>query len=420
MRRVLIVAYYFPPLGGIGSLRVSGFASHLPEYGWEPTVLAPRNGAYYRDPHIAFPERQVIRTPSIELSRTGKRVLRTGGSDVAAASVGGARGAVRRVARSALYFPDAQVGWYAPALITARRALREHRFDAIFSSSFPITAHLIARRLHRWLGIPWIAEFRDPWSAMLGRQGRSASRAARLERALARESSRVVMTSPSWADLHSRLWDRELDVIPNGHSGSTRSSAPTNDEFSLGYLGSYYPATQRLDAVWDAVRAINEAGGPRVDRLRFVGDLHPDLRRALRERGLEPLVDATGFLSHEEALLALARSSLVLAPGPYYADGMVTGHVAAKLAECLATDLPILYVGDLDCDAADLLRRYPGCGLVNGDDVDGAVAAVHASRGRRFERDVEDLSRRRLTAHLAAVLDEACESSRRTDDACVP
>jgi len=405
MRRVLIVAYYFPPLGGIGSLRVSSFANHLPEYGWEPTVLAPRDGAYYRDPHIAFPERQVIRTPSIELSRTGKRVLRTGGSDVAAASVGGARGAVRRVARAALYFPDAQVGWYAPALITARRALREHRFDAIFSSSFPITAHLIARRLHRWLGIPWIAEFRDPWSATLGR---SAPRAARLEHALVRETSRVVMTSPSWADLHSRLWDRQVDVIPNGHSGSTRSPAPTNGEFSLGYLGTYYPATQRLDAVWEAVKTVNEAGGPWVDRLRFVGELHPDLRRALRERGLEPLVDATGFLSHEEALRALARSSLVLAPGPYGADGILRGQVAAKLPECLAMDLPILYVGDLDCDAANLVRRYPGCHLVDGDDVNGAVAALLAVRGQRFERDVKALSRRRLTARLGKVLDEAC------------
>src|SRR4051794_23150904 len=413
MRRVLIVAYYFPPLGGIGSLRVSGFASHLPEYGWEPTVLAPRDGAYYRDAQIMFPESQVIRTPSIELSRTGKRVLQAGGGDVIAADVGGGRAAVRRVAPTALYFHHPQVGGYAPAWAAAGRALRGRSFDAVFSSSFPITAHLVARRLHRWLGIPWIAEFRDPWSAMLARQGRSPARAARLERALARESSRVVMTSPSWAELHARRWGREVDVIPNGHSGSSRSTAAANGDFSLGYLGSYNPATQRLDAVWEAVRIVNEGGGARVDRLRFVGDLHPDLRRRLREHGLEPIVDATGFLPHTEAVRTLAASSLVLAPGPYRADGVGRGHVAAKLAECLATDLPILYVGDLDCDAADLLRGYPGCHLVAGDDVEGAAAALHAARGRRFERDVGALSRHRLTERVAELLDEVCASSTR-------
>src|SRR3954451_19672109 len=114
MRRGVIVAYYFPPLGGAGSLRVSGLATHLPEYGWEPTVLAPRNGAYYRDPQIPFPEGRVIRTPSSERSGAGKRVRRAGGSDVRAANVAGGRAALRRVARAGLYFPDAQVGWYAP------------------------------------------------------------------------------------------------------------------------------------------------------------------------------------------------------------------------------------------------------------------------------------------------------------------
>src|SRR4051794_14189238 len=230
MRRVLIVAYYFPPLGGAGSLRVSGFATHLPEYGWEPTVLTPRDGAYYRDSQIAFPERSVIRTPSIELSRIGKRLLRTGGSDVVGAKPGAARAVLRNAARATLYFPDAQVGWYAPAMITARRALRERRFDAIFSSSFPITAHLVARRLHRWMNIPWIAEFRDPWSAL---HEDPATRAARLERSLARECTRVAMTSPSWAALHGRLWGREVAVIGHGHSGSNPSPAPRDDEFVI-------------------------------------------------------------------------------------------------------------------------------------------------------------------------------------------
>ena len=199
-------------------------------------------------------------------------------------------------------------------------------------------------------------------------------------------------------------------MILNGHSGASRSSAAGDNDFVLGYLGTYYPATQRLDAVWDAVRRVNEGDGPRVDRLRFVGDLHPDLHRALRERGLEQLVEVTGFLPHRDALAALARSSLLIAPGPYRGDALIRGHLPAKLAECLATDLPILYVGELDSDAAGLMRRYPGCRLVAGDDMDGAVQALHALRGRRFERDVEALSRRRLTGRLATLLDEASAS----------
>jgi len=409
MRRVLIVAYYFPPLGGIGSLRVCGFATHLPEYGWDPTVLAPRNGAYYRDPELRFPEDRVVRTPSLELSRAGKRLLRTGGGDVVPAAVGGVRVTLRNVARATLYFPDAQVGWYAPALLTAREALRNQSFDAIFSSSFPITAHLIARRLHRWMRIPWVAEFRDPWSEMLPAGGRTGKRAARLERSIAHDAAGLVMTSPSWASLHARAWNREVTVIPNGHGEYEPPADHPDGEFSLGYLGSYYPATQRLRAVWDAVKRINHSGGPSVDRLRFIGDLHPALRQELRDRGLESLVEATGFLPHDDASRALRRSSVLLVAGPYDARGILRGHLAAKLSEYLATDLPIVYTGDPDCDAADFLRRHPGCHIVGGDDVEGVVRALRVSRGQRIRRDATGLTKRKLTGRLAELLDAACE-----------
>jgi hypothetical protein len=163
MRRVLMIAYYFPPLGGAGSLRVTGFATHLPEYGWDTTVLAPRNGAYYLDPSLRFPEDRVIRSASVELSRTGKRLLRVGGNDLRPAGVEGWRSVLRNGARQLLYYPDAQIGWFPAAWRCGRKALRRTSFDAIFSSSPPVTAHLVARRLHRETSIPWVADFRDPW-----------------------------------------------------------------------------------------------------------------------------------------------------------------------------------------------------------------------------------------------------------------
>jgi glycosyltransferase involved in cell wall biosynthesis len=410
MRQLLIVAYYFPPLGGIGSKRVTGFATYLSTYGWEVTVLSPRDGAYYRDPDIAFPEERVVRTASIELSRTGKRLLRADGDDVRAANVGGLRGVMRSAARAALYFPDAQVGWFPPGVIAGRRMLREARFDAIFSSSFPITSHLIARNLHRTARIPWVAEFRDPWSQTLPLGSGIRRRATKLERAIARQTAGLVMTSPSWADVHSRAWDRRVTVIPNGHDGSSTATArETGGKFTLAYLGSFYPATQRLGAVWRAIKRTHEVAGPSVDRLRFIGDLHPAVRRELHDLRLESLVEETGFLPHVEAMAALRTSSALLLAGPHDARGILRGHVAAKLSEYLATDLPIVYVGDPECDAADLLRRYPGCQIVSTDDVEGVVQALKISRGRRWRRDVDPLSRRALTGRLAMLLDEVCD-----------
>src|SRR5689334_11021410 len=69
--KVLIVAYYFPPIGGIGSIRLARFATCLPEFGWEPVVVAPSRTPHARDPRLPFPEEKVIRSLSVELSRLG-------------------------------------------------------------------------------------------------------------------------------------------------------------------------------------------------------------------------------------------------------------------------------------------------------------------------------------------------------------
>src|SRR3954468_21374178 len=109
MRRVLIVAYYFPPIGGIGSIRLARFAEYLPQFGWEPLVLAPRDTPHPHDARLRYPEDRVIRTHSIELSRAG-RALPGGTKPEATPRARRLREAVRGAAYRYMYFPDAQVG----------------------------------------------------------------------------------------------------------------------------------------------------------------------------------------------------------------------------------------------------------------------------------------------------------------------
>lgn len=411
-RRVLLIAYYFPPLGGIGSLRVTGHATYLPEFGWESVVLAPRTGAYHRDDAVRFPEDRVIRTGSLELSRVGKRVLGTGGDDVQPAEVRGLRRAMRSAARTGLYFPDAQVGWTPFAVRTGRRALRQQSVDAIFSSSFPITAHVIARRLARRAKLPWVAEFRDPWSEMLP-PGRNRDRAARLERRLARDATAIVMTSPSWAAHHAELWERPVDVVPNGHDLDTRPPPKPSAGFVLGYLGTYYPLTQSsLSGVWDAIERLDEQGGPRVTAIRFVGDPHATLIAELRERGLEHRVETTGFVPNSEAIEHMRSCSVALLAGPRDANGILRGHVAGKTWEYLATGAPILYVGDPAADVATELRGFEGTHVAEAQDVDAIASALADSVGRRFVRDVSGCSKRARAAQLATILERTKVASR--------
>lgn len=407
MRHVLIIAYYFPPIGGIASLRMSRFATYLPDNGWRVTVLAPTTSAHRLDAALEFPEDQVRRARSTELSLVGKRALRIGDSGTQPAQTTGLRRALQTAARRVLYFPDAQIGWYRPAVRVGLDALRQNSFDAIFSSAHPATAHLIGRRLHRASGIPWIAEYRDPFSDDMDGVIRHRLASA-LEGSVARTASAVVTVSPSLARDQEERWHRPVTVITNGCDGPIQTHPHNSEEFVLAHLGTLYPDLQYSAGVWQAIQNLTQSTRPEVDRLCFIGDPQYEVRRELDQHGLAPLVEITGFLPRDQALKKLGGADALLIIGPEDGSGPWRGWSPGKMFEYLATDLPIIYAGSTETDAANILRQQPGCYVLDGRDVAGLMGAIRQCRGQRHARDVERFTRRSLARELAAVLDRAC------------
>lgn len=406
-RRLLLVAYYFPPQGGIASIRALSFARELTAHGWEVTVLAPRFGSYHRDPELAFSEGRVVHTASLELSRVGKRVLRAGGGDLQPVKVSGIRRLIRDAAHDHVYFPDAQVGWLVPALAAGLGLLRRTRFDAYLSSAWPVTAHLVARQLARLSPAPWVADFRDPWAERMPRGTAKARRAARLERRLVHQAAAVTMTSPSWAERHSRRWGRHVDVVLNGHDASDLSGCVPQPGV-IGYLGTYYPGDQDLRAAWSAIASDNDL------RLRVIGTLTRELEWELKSSGVASRTEETGFLPNAEAVRRTAASDILLLAGPADRASSFGGQIPAKVFEYLATNRPIVFIGDLKSDVADLLRDQPGCYLVATGDVDAAAAAFEVARGTHHRRETSHLSRAAQGRRLAQILDRAVDTTSRT------
>jgi glycosyltransferase involved in cell wall biosynthesis len=388
------------------------FASHLPEFGWEPVVLAPGETHHPEDPTLVFPEERVIRSKSLELSRLGRSSWIAPRSSRAHGRRRDFRLALRPIAHRVAFYPDPQIGWYPAALRAGTRAVRQQRFDAVLSSSFPITAHLVAMRISKRAGLPWAAEFRDPWSDTLPRLP-YRSRAAALERKIAREAGRVIMPTSTWASHYGARWATDVAVLPNGHDGGQAPSPPEVGAV-LTHVGSYYPPRQNLRALWRALARLKAEDPDRVPRIRWIGPVDGEAWAELSEAGLDATVEVTGFLPQPEAMRLAGASSLLVASGPVGSDPIARGWIPAKLFEYLATGLPILYIGDVASDAAALLHAHPGCRVVDPSDVDAVLAALESVRqGRTYERDVESLNRRAGARKLAEILDQACARSGR-------
>jgi glycosyltransferase involved in cell wall biosynthesis len=295
--RLLVLAYYFPPAGGAGVQRVLKWVKYLPEYGVWPEVVTVREGAYPEvDPTLSAEVPAGVGVHrTVALDPFGVYGRLTGRSRAEAVSartddVGRAGAWPERLARALranAFIPDARVGWVPFAVGAALRLARQEPFDAVLTSGPPHSVHLAGYAVHRLARLPWLADFRDPWTDIhyydaLPRTLPARRLDARLERAVLRTASAVTTVSPSWADLLARKSGRPVEVVPNGFDpadferargeGSWREAsasgavAPGGEAFTLAHVGSLYDARDPK-ALWQALAAL---ALPSV-RVRVVG-----------------------------------------------------------------------------------------------------------------------------------------------------
>lgn len=421
---MLVVAYYFPPMGLSGVQRVAKFVKYLPDFGWRPTVLTVEPGGYFAYDETLLREVEaagveIVRTPSWDPTRLFGRKRTVALPDESTR---------RRLSNLSQFFfvPDNKLGWLPHAVRAGRRLLRAQAFDAVFSSAPPYTAHLVAARLARQSGRPLIADFRDDWvdnprHVYPTRWHRRLHE--RLERRVVRASRRVTAINAHIRDALVRrnggdAVARRISVLPQGFDPADfeRPAAPRDPaRMRLLYSGVFYDA-QTPDVFLRALAAWLERRPGARDRVEavFVG-LVPEASRALAERlGLGGVVRYEGYLAHDEAVARLRSADALWMtigrrPG---AEGIST----SKLFEYFGAGKPILALVP-EGAAREALAPHRAAVVVDPDDASAAAAALD-DLFRRWEEDrlprpdpeyVRRFDRRRLAGKLAALLSECAE-----------
>jgi len=426
----VLVAYYVPPAVGIASQRMTGIIRHLPEMGWDPVVVAPRSAHYHLDPASAdaLEGVRVVRTPNPEPSRWLRRMV--GGRDQGAAGGGAVRevrsatdspvGAVlQRAVRNWLYVPDAQLLWIPWAAAAAARVLaaQGRGRSVLFSSSVPFSAHFAARRAARRAGVPWVAEYRDPWSVAPPQFGTTPALRQvlnrRLDHDIVSSASAVVVTSEGTARRYDDVFGEAirggLHVVRNGFDGVGQDAAPgPHAPLRLVYSGTLLspsyaaPLLRALARLWDASpgSVFLDVFGP-AEGWRAAGGRDGSF---LRLHGLVPADEMPGHLASASALV-------LLQPDEAHAQ-----YIAGKLYEYLGARRPVLAALPPECEARTLILRHGELWSMESLDEPSCFAVLsrlgeaHRAgllQGPRVEAErVEPLSRRAQVAGLARIFDE--------------
>ncbi|MBO6575360.1 MAG: glycosyltransferase family 4 protein [Rhodothermales bacterium] len=409
MKRVLYIAYYFPPSGGPGVQRSLKFVRYLPDHGWLPTVVTvdPRHAAWPAvDPTMLaeVPEQVLVRRtgswdPYAAYARLkGKTKADSVGVGFAAGEKPGPFEWLARFVRANVFLPDARIGWVQSARKAVESLAEAHRYDAVVTSGPPHSSHLVGFHARRKLRLPWLADFRDPWSDLSYYDqlpflpwSRAADR--RLEAKVLTAADRVVTVSDAVAALLRKRGGSDVTVIPNGFDAADFEGVEPRrgDGFRLVYVGTMTEA-QNPEAVWRAVAARRAAG--QDIRVELVGAQDASVTASLEKCGLTDSVTRRAYVPHREAVAWMKGADLLLLSVPRTAEagGILTG----KVFEYLAAGPPILAVGPRESDLGQLLARSGAGSLVCHGDAEGAGALIdrhYAQPASGDPRDADYLAR---------------------------
>jgi hypothetical protein len=351
LKNLLVIAFHYPPdNSSTGVLRTLKFTEYLLRHDWRSHVVTAPSDLY------------VSRNPAGEAEISAQvQVERAWACDVKQTF------GIRGIYPAWLGIPDRFWPWFFAARRTGARAILDGGMDAIYST-YPLpTAHLVGLSLKKQFGLPWIADFRDPW-ATEGEQGLAARIERRLERKVVLAADRVICNTPAMRRSFLARYPGEAPekfvTITNGYDEKDFASITPvpSGKFQVFYPGSIDPENRNPKGLFAGIRHALDRGwlNPGDLRVTFLGcgpyaDSAP-FRHDLQTCGLEPFVEIIrDRIPYRDALARMAGSDVVVVLSENLSDDdrdssiqqWTAMQVPAKLYEYLRVGRPLLaLVGD--------------------------------------------------------------------------
>ena len=322
--------------------------------------------------------------------------------------------------RGNFFIPDARKFWIKPSITYLSDYIQKNKIDAIISTGPPHSMHLIAMGLKQKFNIPWIADFRDPWTqidfySQLKLSSFADKKHKKLENEVLTQASKVVTISPSCGKDLEALGVRKVDVITNGFD---------TDDFKLEehlsiYDGFMFHHTGALNkdrnpyTLWKVLGDLSKENLEFKKELivKFTGKTDALVFESLKQQGLTDNFQKSDYTPHSEVVKSMMQSPILLLPLNNTPNN--AGVLSGKLFEYLAAKRPIFGIGLPNADAASILKETQAGVMLDFDDYEGMKKQVlilydqYKSKQLVIQSSsIDKYSRKNCAAAYAKLLDE--------------
>lgn len=421
MKTVLILAYYFPPLGMGGTQRTAKFVKYLPQFGWQPIVITVKDVAYHATDFSLLEDvkfAQVVRSGSLDPQRLLKIFFPESKSSP---TNGSSRRVLRALNRllSWIFIPDTKWLWLPFAVLKARKLIRRQKVDCVLTTAPPHSVHLAGVLLKKLTGLPLAVDFRDGWSGGNFQNEPTAFHRwlnRKLETYVLKSADGVIAVSQRLTEkLRSKMSgnSQKFFTITNGFDSDDFIDAPANlsaAKFTITYCGAV-TAMAPLEGFWaglDLFLRRHPEARSEIE-VKLIGQkLVENVFEPILKFSLEEVVGCLGYLPHRDVIPYLRQSQLLLYP---IADWASDDFIPGKTFEYLAAGAPVLALGP-QTEGVKILQKYGSvemCAHTDAEAIAGVIAKYFAlfkagMLRKQQNPEVQQFGRKCLSGRLAEVL----------------
>ncbi|MBV1922814.1 MAG: glycosyltransferase family 4 protein [Flavobacteriaceae bacterium] len=423
MKRVLIIAYYWPPAGGPGVQRWLKFVTYFREFGIEPIVYTPENPHYpLVDNHILneVPKGiEVIKQPIKEPYRFAQLFSKKKTKQISSGIITKKQASiVERVmlwVRGNYFIPDARIGWVKPSVKYLKEYISLNSIDAVITTGPPHSMHLIGLDLKKDLNITWIADFRDPWTTIhyhksLQLSDSSEKKHKQLEKEVLQNANCIVVTSPNTKKEFQDITEQPIEVITNGYDTNHSIETILDDNFTLVHIGSLLSG-RNPEVLWKVLSelCLENENFANDFKLKLIGAVSKEVIDSLKNYQLVENTEVVGYVSHQEALQFQHNAQMLLLIEMNTVE--TRSIIPGKLFEYLLAQRPIVALGPEGSDIEAIISETNSGRFFNYEDElqlkkEIAYSYQLYSEGKLkvVSNGIEKYSRRELTQKMAETI----------------
>jgi len=339
MKKVLFIAYHFPPLAGGGTFRSLKLVKYLPQFGWLPTVVTTNTRNYW-----AYDESLLNEVPK------EVKIIRTCEFDpfylhILLSKIG--LGKLYQKIKDLFLIPDEKIGWIPFAYRMAKKELKKQKYDLIFSTSPTPCAHIIALKLKKRFGIPWICDIRDYWTTHFTYPYKKTHREQlenHIEQTFFKFADHITTVSQGVKkDFSSTRPPSPISVITNGFDTENNLSIKKSLKFRILYTGSFYGHYNPkifLQALKQSIQ--RDVSLQKTIDLLFIGNYPQEITELYQTYKAHFSINWTGFKSPGELEQEFLSANILLLILP--SEEHYQAYLPAKLFTYMAKQIPIFAI----------------------------------------------------------------------------